>query len=241
MAYFKGTEKARYVSRMFAEIAPKYDLLNSIMTGGLHHRWRNKVTDLVTEGLEGPSLDVASGTGDFAFALSRHANSGQVVGVDYVREMVDLAYVKSTRKRNQESAQKLSLAVADALNLPFKSDQFSCVTIGFGLRNLGNVEHGLAELHRVIKPGGKLAVLEMTQVPGPLIWRWLFRWYFRNVTPVLGAVFAGNWKAYSYLPQSVDWFPPAEELKAMMAHAGFRQITYRYFGMRTVALHIGVA
>ena len=241
MAYFKGTDKAHYVSRMFAEIAPKYDLLNSIMTGGLHHRWRKTVADLVTKGLDGPSLDVASGTGDFAFALSRHANSGQVVGVDYVREMVDLAHAKSTRKKNKESAKKLSLAVADALNLPFKASQFSCVTIGFGLRNLGNVEQGLLELHRVIKPGGRLAVLEMTQVPGPAIWRWLFRWYFRNVTPVLGAVFAGNWKAYSYLPQSVDWFPAAEELKIMMTEAGFRGITYKYLGMRTVALHIGIA
>ena len=104
MAYFKGTDKARYVSSMFAEIAPRYDLLNSIMTGGLHHRWRKTVSDLVTKDLDGPSLDVASGTGDFAFALSRHANSGQVIGVDYVREMIDLAHAKSMRKRNKKNA-----------------------------------------------------------------------------------------------------------------------------------------
>ena len=241
MTYFKGADKARYVSRMFAEIAPKYDLLNSIMTGGLHHRWRKTVSNLLVKGLTGRSLDVASGTGDFAFALAAQPNMDQVIGIDYVREMVVLADAKARKKANRMNAQKLSLAVADALNLPFKSSKFSCVTIGFGLRNLGDVEKGLRELHRVLEPGGKVAVLEMTQVPGPLVWKWIFRWYFRNVTPILGAVFAGNWKAYSYLPKSVDWFPPAEELKVLMEQAGFQHVTYKYFGMRTVALHIGIA
>lgn len=241
MTYFKGTDKAHYVSRMFAEIAPKYDLLNSIMTGGLHHRWRKTASNLIATGLTGPSLDVASGTGDFAFALAAQPSMDPVIGVDYVREMVLLANAKAGKKDKRITSRKVSLAVADALNLPFKSSKFACVTIGFGLRNLVDVEKGLTELHRVLEPGGKVAVLEMTQVPSPLLWKWIFRWYFRNVTPILGAVFAGNWRAYSYLPKSVDWFPAAEELKILMEQAGFHNVTYKYFGMRTVALHIGIA
>ena len=238
MASLKGHRRARYVAEMFGRISKRYDMLNTVMTGGRHHAWRRLAAkSAVAGGLNGLALDLATGTGDFALELARHPNISGVVGLDFAPEMLALAAEKSNRRKIR---QELFFALGDAHALPFASEAFICVTVGFGVRNFVDVPAALAEMVRVLQPGGRVVILEIVRLEGRGLLARVLPVYFRYVTPWLGALLAGDREAYTYLPQSVEGFLSAGELAALMKNAGLQDVSHDSFGLGTVAIHTGV-
>jgi demethylmenaquinone methyltransferase/2-methoxy-6-polyprenyl-1,4-benzoquinol methylase len=211
---------------MFDRIAPVYDSMNRLMTAGLDSRWRHATAAAVVRPGD-RVLDVCCGTGDLAIAGAKAG--GQVTGVDFSAPMLERARQKSNEVEWLEG---------DALALPFPAESFDAVTIGFGLRNLENVERGLAELRRVLKTGGRLGILEITRPKGLLAP--FYRLWFDGVIPLAGKVLPGG-AAYSYLPASVRRFPAPAGLAKLLDEAGFEEITWRLFAGGIVALHKGTA
>ena len=236
MAQLQGEAKQQYVASMFARIAARYDLMNTLITGGMHHSWKRKTARITAQGLSGQALDVASGTGDLALALAGLPQIDQVVGLDLLPEMVTLAKAKSDR---EHSAPQTCMMLGDALSLPFPDNSFACATAGFSLRNMPDLPRALAEMSRVVKPGGRVTTLELTPLPAGWKSR-LFRPYFHGLVPLMGQLVAGNRSAYSYLPQSVDRFPDPEGLSSLLGEAGLVEVDYRFLGFGTVALHWGL-
>jgi demethylmenaquinone methyltransferase / 2-methoxy-6-polyprenyl-1,4-benzoquinol methylase len=228
--------KAEAVRAMFTRIAGRYDLMNSLMTGGRHHAWRRVATAAVAQAPPGPALDLATGTGDFAFALREAYPRRFVVGADFSEAMLRHADVK--RKARGEGG--VALLAADALALPFADRTFACVTSAFLLRNLADLEAGLAEMRRVTLPGGLVAALEITR-PGVRGWDAMFGLYFNRVVPLIGAAVACDRAAYTYLPQSVERFVAPPQLAQMMERAGLRNVRYQRLGLGTIAIHVGTA
>jgi demethylmenaquinone methyltransferase/2-methoxy-6-polyprenyl-1,4-benzoquinol methylase len=225
MTYESGTLEPEAVRGMFDRIAPVYDLMNRVMTAGLDQRWRRlAVGEVVWPGDR--VLDACCGTGDLAVAAERRG--GRVVGLDFSPRMLERARPKSGT---------IEWVQGDALSLPFSDAEFDSATVGFGVRNLEDLEGGLRELARVLRPGGKLAVLEITRPHGIL--RPFFRLWFDVLVPFAGRVLPGG-EAYTYLPASVRRFPGPEDLSALMERAGFETVRFRLLGGGTVALHIGV-
>jgi demethylmenaquinone methyltransferase/2-methoxy-6-polyprenyl-1,4-benzoquinol methylase len=215
------------VRTMFDRIAPFYDAMNRLMTAGLDLRWRRLAAAAVVKpGDRG--LDAACGTGDFAIADLR-AGAREVVGVDFAPRMLDRARRKSAA---------VEWVQADLLALPFPDASFDAATVGFGVRNLADLERGLGELRRVLRPGGRLAVLEITRPRGLL--RPFFSIWFERLVPLAGRVLPGG-RAYSYLPASVRRFPPAEELVELLTRTGFTGVRFRLLAGTIVALHTGTA
>jgi len=225
LTHESGTLAPEAVRGMFDGIAPVYDVMNRVMTAGLDQRWRRlAVSQVVWPGDR--VLDACCGTGDLAVAAERRG--GRVVGLDFSERMLD-------RARSKSGA--IEWVRGDALDLPFAEGEFDAATVGFGVRNLEDLEGGLRELCRVLRPGGKVAVLEITRPTGPL--RPFFRLWFDVLVPVVGKVLPEG-KAYTYLPASVRRFPGAEDLSRLMEHAGFVDVRYRLLGGGIVALHTGV-
>jgi demethylmenaquinone methyltransferase/2-methoxy-6-polyprenyl-1,4-benzoquinol methylase len=217
---------------MFGRIAKRYDLLNHLLSGNVDKRWRRIVSARVREKLSSKNahvLDVACGTGDLSLALF-DMTGARVVGTDFCRPMLELAASKT--------ANRIPLIEGDALNLPFRDGSFEVVTIAFGLRNLASVEGGLAELHRVLKPGGWVAVLEFSK-PANAILRPLFGLYFTRALPLMGGLISGSRSAYSYLPASVQKFPDQTQLSLLMEQAGFEQVQFENLTRGIAALHMG--
>ena len=235
MSKLQGKAKRDYVGRMFSRIARRYDLMNTLMTGGLHHRWRRHAAQEAVKELQGAALDVATGTGDLALALADRPGMGPVVGVDLVAEMIALAQRKGRRKGYED---RVSFMVGDALALPFDDNTFACVTSGFSLRNVPDLRSSLREMARVIKPGGRLVSLEILPLEGRVL-RPLFRFYFNRLVPIAGALIAGDREAYTYLPESVDHFRTAETLAEMFREIGLRDVGYRRMGIGTPVIHWG--
>ena len=236
MAHLRGDDKRRYVAEMFARISPRYDLMNSLMTGGLHHRWKRETARFTAAGLQGAALDVATGTGDLAFALARCPGIDRVVGVDLLAEMLTIAVDKPAAREARQS--RASFAMADALRLPFADGSFVCATAGFSLRNMADVPAAIAEMARVVSPGGRVTTLELTPMP-PGIRAALGRLYFHHLVPVMGQLVAGDRTAYTYLPSSVDYFLTAEGLAEVYRNAGLVNVGYRRLGLGGVAIHYG--
>jgi demethylmenaquinone methyltransferase/2-methoxy-6-polyprenyl-1,4-benzoquinol methylase len=214
------------VRAMFDRITPVYDLMNRVMTAGLDRRWRR----LAAEAVVRPGnrvVDVCCGTGDLALAAL--AAGGRVTGLDFSERMLERARRKSAA---------VEWIRGDALALPFPDSSFDCATVGFGVRNLADLAGGLSELRRVLRPGGRLACLEITMPSGPIAP--LFRLWFYRVVPLLGWVLPGG-GAYTYLPASVRRFPGPRDLAAICAQAGFSQIRWTLLGGGIVALHTGTA
>jgi demethylmenaquinone methyltransferase/2-methoxy-6-polyprenyl-1,4-benzoquinol methylase len=226
-----AAEKPVYVNRMFARIAPTYDLMNRLMTGGQDQRWREQLLDLCDLPVQGRLLDVGSGTGDIAAAARRRFPHAEVVGTDFTYEMMAAG-------RSQRARQHLSFVQGDTLALPFVDGYFDAVVSGFLIRNVVDRTGAMAEQARVTKPGGRVICLETTppanSVLGPL-----FQLYFFHVVPFLGALVSGDAEAYRYLPHSTVAFPMPEELRHMMEQAGLRNVVYREFLFGTVAIHVG--
>ena len=227
-----GAEKRSYVRGMFAAIAPSYDFLNHLLSLNADRRWRR----LAVDGLgwerapAGRYLDLCSGTMDLAAELERRPGfAGRVIAADFVPEMLRLGRGKGSR---------LEPLTADALELPFGNATFDGATVGFGVRNFSDLDAGLRESARVLKPGARLVVLECSQPPfAPF--RWLYYFYFRHVLPLVGRLVSRHENAYSYLPQSVLAFPGAQELQRRMERCGFEKVAYRRLFFGIVAIHVG--
>lgn len=223
---------------MFDRIAGFYDRMNSVMTAGMHHRWRGRAVDLAAPPPDGAALDVATGTGDLALELARRMGpGGEVVGTDFSPRMLELAKTKAAAIPSGTAA-RLRFEPANALELPYPDDGFDAATVGFGARNFASLERGLAEMIRVVKPGGRVVVLEITTPTRPPLSHFFSLWFDR-VVPVLGRV-AGDPDAYSYLPSSVRRFPGPEELAAVMSRLGLERIRYLVTAGGIIAIHVGV-
>ncbi len=227
MTHESGTLPAEGVRSMFDRIAPVYDLMNRVMTVGLDQRWRRlTVREVVAPGDR--VLDGCCGTGDLAVA-ARKAGAGEVVGLDFSGRMLE-------RARKKEPA--VEWIQGDLLELPFEDGSFDAATVGFGVRNVADLERGLAELRRVLRPGGRVGILEITRPRGPL--RLFYRLWFDVLIPLAGRILPGG-KAYTYLPASVRRFPGPDELAALLEAQGFERVAYRRLGGGIVALHTGTA
>ncbi|MGD0073412.1 MAG: ubiquinone/menaquinone biosynthesis methyltransferase [Candidatus Binataceae bacterium] len=227
-----GVSKAAYVRSMFGRIVPRYDLINRLMTMGQDVRWRR-----VAAGLAKPdgrlALDVGSGTADLALELERHG-ARAVIAVDFCGPMMDAARGKLARQGRES---RVFLAAGDAMCLPFADNTFGCLVNGFVLRNVADLEATMAEFYRVLEPGGQLACLELTHAPAPI--EALFGLYFNHMMPRLGALVSGQGDAYRYLSRSLDGYPDADALAAMMVRAGFTAVKYVRLGLGSVAIHLG--
>jgi demethylmenaquinone methyltransferase/2-methoxy-6-polyprenyl-1,4-benzoquinol methylase len=226
---------------MFDRIAGVYDRMNAVMTAGLHHQWRRRAADLAVLAPGGRALDVATGTGDLALELARRvAPRGVVVGADFSERMLELARDKAGGARaggRVPAGVELRFEPANALALPYRDDEFDAATVGFGARNFSDLNRGLAEMVRVVRPQGRVVVLEITTPTGPPLSTFLELWFDR-IVPALGRV-AGDPEAYSYLPSSVRRFPPPEALAAAMWGAGLRDVRYLITAGGIIALHVG--
>ena len=229
-------EHAHRVREMFGTIANRYDLLNHLLSGQMDKRWRRLVARRLQQKFGAGHvkvLDVACGTGDLSLELFETINA-QVVGTDFCRPMLDIAAKKVARGHSG-----IPLIEGDALRLPFLDRSFDGVTIAFGLRNLSNLEGGLAELLRVLKPDGSLAILEFSKpvVPG---FSFLFKAYFTKLLPFVGGLLSGSRSAYQYLPDSVSRFPDQKELAATIQRTGFDRVQYENLTGGIAALHLGM-
>ena len=227
-------QKARRVRGVFDSVASKYDLMNDLMSLGLHRAWK-AYTVMVANLHEGNRvLDIAGGTGDLALAFSKKVGqSGQVVHTD-----INEAMLRTGRDRLLDAGVALPTLVCDAEKLPFPDDYFDVVSVAFGLRNMTHKDLALAQMNRVLKPGGKLLVLEFSKVAPPL--EKLYDWYSFKVLPRLGQLVAKDGSSYQYLAESIRMHPGQEELKALMQKAGFGHVDFHNMSGGVVALHVGI-
>ena len=229
------SEQARRVREMFGSIAARYDLLNHLLSGNIDKRWRRLVAKALFAVLSNRNarvLDVACGTGDLSLTLYQ-TGEARIVGLDFCRPMLNIAASKASR-----SGSTVPFIEGDALDLPFGDCSFEAATIAFGLRNLASVEAGFKELRRVLKPGGRLAVLEFSKPKTPVL-RSLFKFYFTKLLPLLGGLISGSKSAYEYLPDSVARFPDQHQLAAIMTDAGFEEVSFENLTGGIAALHLG--
>jgi len=221
-----GTLPDNQVRAMFDRIARVYDVMNSVMTAGMHHRWRRRAAELARVGPGSRALDVATGTGDLAIELARRG--AEVTGSDFAPAMLEIA---------RRKAPGLQFEEGDALELAYPDASFDAVTVGFGARNFGDLDRGLAEMARVARPDGRVVVLEITTPTKPPL-SWFFRAWFDRIVPLLGRV-AGDPDAYTYLPSSVRRFPEPRELGRRMAAAGLVDVRWILTAGGIIAIHSG--
>lgn len=228
-----GSDKAVFVRAMFARIVPRYDLINRVMTLGLDQRWR-RATVAMVKPAGGLALDIATGTGDLARELMRQG-ARRVVGADFCSDMLTAASAKSARAFTDGTP---VFVAGDAIRLPFHDDTFDCIVNGFMLRNVTDLRATFGELHRVLKPGGRLACLDLTKPRGPM--RSLLGFYISYLVPILGWLLSGHYFAYHYLGQSLRPHPDADTMATLIREAGMSGVGYRRIGLGTVAIHFAV-
>ena len=230
----RGDDRERQVQRIFSEIAPRYDLLNHVLSLNIDRRWRRLAVDRLGwhRVPEGAYLDACAGTFDLALELARRpAFVGKVVASDFARPML-------VAGRDKLGGASVDPVCGDSLRLPFPSDTFHGATVGFGVRNLADLGAGFRELHRVLRPGGRLVILEFTVPPNALV-RALYMLYFTRILPLVGRMVSGHPWAYTYLPESVKEHPGPEELREMLSAAGFGETGYRLLTFGIAAIHWG--
>jgi demethylmenaquinone methyltransferase / 2-methoxy-6-polyprenyl-1,4-benzoquinol methylase len=228
-------DKAGMVHGVFTRVASKYDIMNDLMSAGMHRLWKDAMMDWLAPRAQQKLLDVAGGTGDVAFRfLGRSAQSTATV-LDMTESMLI-----SGRQRAEadDLADRLDWVVGDAMALPFADNSFDVYTISFGIRNVTRVQDALSEAFRVLRPGGRLMVLEFSQIPNDLA-QWVYDKYSFNVIPLMGQVVAGDRDSYQYLVESIRKFPDQDTFAAMIRQAGFGQVNYRNLSMGIAALHSG--
>lgn len=227
-------DKARRVRGVFDSVASKYDIMNDLMSGGLHRAWK-AYTVMVANLKEGDQvLDIAGGTGDLSLAFAKKVGTtGRVVHTD-----INEAMLRVGRDRLTDKGILLPTVVCDAEKLPFPDQHFNLVSVAFGLRNMTHKDAALKEMCRVLKPGGKLLVLEFSKVAKPL--EKAYDWYSFNILPRIGSLVAGDAESYRYLAESIRMHPGQQELKALMQQAGFGHVDYHNMTAGVVALHVGI-
>jgi demethylmenaquinone methyltransferase/2-methoxy-6-polyprenyl-1,4-benzoquinol methylase len=236
-------DASRKVREMFTQIAPSYDALNHVLSLQLDRLWRARTAKRLRPILQRKDalvLDLCCGTGDLSLALRKSSKGkARIIGADFAHTMLTRARAKSilgSSHSGMPAPPPLPLAEADALRLPFADQSFDLVTSAFGFRNLANYEAGLREIHRILKPGGTIAILEFTEPPDNFLGN-LYRWYFRRVLPRIGGWLSGDPTAYTYLPKSVSRFFRPPELAALMSQVGYQSVSFKSWTFATVALH----
>ena len=232
---FRLSDKGEKIQKMFGAIAPRYDFLNRLLSFGIDRRWRTKAVRLLKYREGSRILDVATGTGDVALEIAlRTPDSVQITGADFCKEMIDLGAVKVAAS---PYAGRIDLKVAPCEDLPFANETFDSITIAFGIRNVVDRKLGLAEMWRVLRPGGRMIILEFS-TPSSRLFRQLYYFYFRRLLPVVGGLFS-RYNAYKYLPDSVLEFPSQEDFSRMMTEAGFRNIHLHELTFGIATIYVG--
>ena len=232
---FRLSDKGEKIQQMFGAIAPRYDFLNRLLSFGIDRRWRTKAVRLLKYREGSRILDVATGTGDVALEIAlRTPASVKITGADFCKEMVELGAVKVAAS---PYADRIDLKVAPCEDLPFANDTFDSITIAFGIRNVVDRKLGLAEMWRVLRPGGRMVILEFS-TPRSQLFRQLYYFYFRRLLPVVGGLFS-RYNAYKYLPDSVLEFPSQEEFSRMLADVGFRNIHLHELTFGIATIYVG--
>ena len=228
-------DKAGLVHGVFSSVASRYDLMNDVMSGGIHRLWKDAMMDWLAPRSGQRLLDVAGGTGDIAFRFLKRAPEAEAVVLDMTAGMLEAG-----RKRAEADrlADRLDWIVGDAMALPFEDGSFDRYTISFGIRNVTRIADALAEAFRVLRPGGRLMVLEFSQLPSPAL-QWAYDRYSFNVIPAMGQAIARDRESYQYLVESIRRFPDQETFAGMIRDAGFGQVRYRNLSMGIAALHSG--
>ncbi|MFC3686643.1 bifunctional demethylmenaquinone methyltransferase/2-methoxy-6-polyprenyl-1,4-benzoquinol methylase UbiE [Hydrogenophaga luteola] len=227
-------EKAKHVRSVFDSVAPKYDVMNDLMSAGLHRIWKRYTITVANPQPGHQVLDIAGGTGDLSRAFARRVGpTGRVVHTD-----INEAMLREGRNRLLDEGLVLPTMVCDAEKLPFADNSFDLVSVAFGLRNMTHKEQALSEMRRVLKPGGKLLVLEFSRVAKPL--EKAYDWYSFNVLPKLGQMVAGDAHSYQYLAESIRMHPGQEELRQLMKSVGFGHVDVHNLSAGVVALHVGI-
>ena len=227
--------KKEQVAAMFDNIAPKYDFLNHLLSMGIAKGWREKAINVLKKDNPQYMLDVATGTGDFAFEAYKHIRPEKVIGVDISREMIALGNEKIEKRGLQG---KLVFEYGDSENLKFADNTFDAITVAFGVRNFENLMKGLEEMHRVLKPGAKLVVLEFSKPSHPLIGK-VFRLYFKHILPFIGKIVSKDNRAYTYLFESVEVFPEKKDFIDLLKKAGFEHTSWRPLTFGICSMYIG--
>ena len=227
--------KAGMVHGVFSSVASRYDVMNDLMSGGVHRLWKDAMMDWLAPRPGQRLLDVAGGTGDIALPLLRRAPSAEGLGLPLTEAILGGG---QRRAEAEKLADRLTWVVGDAMALPFEAACFDVYTISFGIRNVTRIEDALAEAFRVLKPGGRLMVLEFSQLPNPAL-QWAYDRYSFNVIPAMGKVVTGDRDSYQYLVESIRRFPDQDSFAAMIRAAGFEQVKYRNLTMGVAALHSG--
>jgi len=232
---FRLSEKSEMIQQMFSAIAPRYDLLNRLLSFGIDRRWRKKAVRLLKYSKWGRILDVATGTGDVALEIAKSTPASvKITGADFCHEMVELGEAKVAAS---PYAERIDFKVAPCEDLPFPDNTFDSITIAFGIRNVVDRKLGLAEMWRVLRPGGRLIILEFS-TPRSLLFRQIYHFYFRRLLPVIGGLIS-RYNAYKYLPDSVLEFPGHEEFSRMIAEAGFRSIHIKELTFGIASIYAG--
>ncbi|MBN2906212.1 MAG: bifunctional demethylmenaquinone methyltransferase/2-methoxy-6-polyprenyl-1,4-benzoquinol methylase UbiE [Rhodobacteraceae bacterium] len=228
-------EKAGMVHGVFTRVASRYDLMNDLMSGGIHRVWKDAMMDWLAPQPWQRLLDVAGGTGDISFRFLKRAPGARAVVCDMTESML----VEGRKRAEAEQmADNLDWVVGDGMKLPFEDNSFDVFTNSFGTRNITNVQDALNEAYRVLRPGGRLMVLEFSQMPNPMM-QWAYDRYSFNVIPVLGQIVANDRDSYQYLVESIRKFPDQDTFADMIRTAGFEQVKYRNLSMGIAALHSG--
>ncbi|MEM8555519.1 MAG: bifunctional demethylmenaquinone methyltransferase/2-methoxy-6-polyprenyl-1,4-benzoquinol methylase UbiE [Pseudomonadota bacterium] len=228
-------EKADLVQGVFSSVANRYDVMNDVMSMGIHRLWKDAMMDWLAPRGGMHVLDVAGGTGDIAFRVLKRAPMADVTVLDLTEDML---VEGQARADAQSFSDRLTWVVGDAMALPFEANTFDAYTISFGIRNVTRIEDGLSEAFRVLRPGGRLMVLEFSQLPNPPL-QWAYDQYSFNVIPRMGQAIAGDRDSYQYLVESIRNFPDQLRFADMIADAGFDQVKYRNLSMGIAALHSG--
>lgn len=227
--------KREQVEEMFDNIAPKYDLLNHSLTVGIDKIWRRKAIKIASRNNPQKLLDIAAGTGDFTILEAKRTNAQEIIGIDISQNMLNVA-IEKAKKQNLQN--RIKFMKADSLDMPFSDNYFDAVTVGFGVRNFADIPAGLREIHRVLKPSGRLVVLELSEPSNPLI-KGLYGFYFHKVLPMAGRLVSKDRSAYTYLPNSVDNFPYGQRFVDIMTECGFKNTKLKWLSCGIAAIYWG--
>lgn len=234
--YNTSEGKKEQVAQMFDQIAPKYDFLNQVLSFGIHKRWRKKAVKKLIDLKPKRLLDVATGTGDFAVEAVRQLNPDKISGADISEGMMEFGRKKIAELNLQN---KIEFVSGDAASLPFSDNTFDAITVGFGVRNFAVLQDGLKGMHRVLRPGGMLVVLEFSK-PRKFPFKQSYNFYSRYILPLIGRMFSKDKRAYTYLPESVAAFPDGEDFLNEMKNAGFSSVSWQPLTFGVASIYTGV-